>query len=314
MSYEEFLDYVKEHLKNYLPIVHQVDSTEIQVVPVTKNNNTNQYAVVIKFGNVNGALPMLYLDTYYQQYKESQNIDFIMHSIAAKYMYSLEQVPEFDFKQLMDYEAVKDYIIVALVNTESNREQLKTIPHQDIGGLSAIYKIDITHSHFGPDMDGYDATVTIKSEMLEKFEITEEELHQVALQNSQRIYPPMLKGLKAIVQDPEKDDRIYVLTNTQIWQGAAVILYPGVMEHVQSCLGDVYIIPSSVHELLLVPKSEFSIEDADTLREILCEVNQIAVEPQEVLGTEIYTYNSELKQLQVIEPKQTQIKNKPRSL
>lgn len=50
-----------------------------------------------------------------------------------------------------------------------------------------------------------------------------------------------------------EDMPLYVLTNTRGFYGAAAILYEGLLEQcVRKFPGDVFVIPSSVHELLLV--------------------------------------------------------------
>ena len=55
---------------------------------------------------------------------------------------------------------------------------------------------------------------------------------------------------------PEDIGSMYVLTNTSGSLGAAALFYPDVKDKAAELLGsDYYILPSSVHEVILVPES-----------------------------------------------------------
>lgn len=60
--------------------------------------------------------------------------------------------------------------------------------------------------------------------------------------------------------------------------------------------GDFYILPSSIHELLAVPVSTAEIEE---LRQMVKEVNDNEVAPEEILGYEVYRYNRETGEVEV---------------
>ena len=83
---------------------------------------------------------------------------------------------------------------------------------------------------------------------------------------------------------------MYVLTNKQKMFGAGVIFYPGILELIESILGDhFYILPSSVHECILVPdQGQYSRIE---LKRMVKEVNDSQVEDEEILSYEIYYYD-----------------------
>ena len=64
----------------------------------------------------------------------------------------------------------------------------------------------------------------------------------------------------------------------------------------QKMNGDFYILPSSIHELLAVPVSTAEIEE---LRQMVKEVNDNEVAPEEILGYEVYRYNRETGEVEV---------------
>ncbi len=83
---------------------------------------------------------------------------------------------------------------------------------------------------------------------------------------------------------------MYVLTNRQKLYGAACMLYPGVLKEFGRQLGqDFYILPSSVHEVILVPGETGAEHGA--LQKIVKEINQTQVAEDEVLADSVYYYS-----------------------
>lgn len=71
--------------------------------------------------------------------------------------------------------------------------------------------------------------------------------------------------------------------------GASAILYPGRLKEISDkWQNDIIMIPSSVHEWILFPKSGF--DSVETLLEMIAQVNSICVDPEECCLIEfIYT-------------------------
>ena len=81
-----------------------------------------------------------------------------------------------------------------------------------------------------------------------------------------------------------------VLTNESKLNGAACILYENVLYDFAQKLGaDLYILPSSVHEVILLPK--LSMFEKDELVNMVKEVNTEGVAADEVLSDHVYEYN-----------------------
>ena len=100
-----------------------------------------------------------------------------------------------------------------------------------------------------------------------------------------------------IVEFPTIQDEtypMYVLSNTAKIQGAVALLYPEVLDDFyQACGREFYIIPSSIHEVILVV-DQYK-KDLDTLNQMVCEVNETQVEAEEVLANHIYAYEPQSK-------------------
>ena len=56
---------------------------------------------------------------------------------------------------------------------------------------------------------------------------------------------------------------------------------------------DYYILPSSVHELLILRKKDCDITENE-LRSMVREINQSIVSPEEILGNEVFEYRADM--------------------
>ena len=90
----------------------------------------------------------------------------------------------------------------------------------------------------------------------------------------------------------EPEGFVFVLTNKQARFGANAMFYPGILERIRILLDeDFYILPSSVHEVLVVRKS--FIDDPSALKRMLEDGNRDMCTPEEVLSNKPLFYCSE---------------------
>lgn len=126
-----------------------------------------------------------------------------------------------------------------------------------------------------------DSKVCVFEDLLERHDICVEDLKEIALENTQRMYQPRLDSLCDILPIPiDVDTPMYVLTNSKQTFGAGAILYSGMEEKIESVIGEFIVIPSSVHEVIIVP--EFM--SGPSIVSIIKEVNNTTVSPLEVLS------------------------------
>lgn len=68
------------------------------------------------------------------------------------------------------------------------------------------------------------------------------------------------------------------------------MLYPDVIKNFSDAVDrDLYIIPSSIHELLLLPTR--NTDDGGEIKKMIKDINDMQVEPEEVLSYSLYYYN-----------------------
>lgn len=83
-------------------------------------------------------------------------------------------------------------------------------------------------------------------------------------------------------------DMMWVLTNKRHSYGAANILSPDIMREAKEKIGNFLIIPSSIHEAILVKLGD---DDVDNVNDIINEVNTTEVAPEEILSDRAYKYD-----------------------
>ena len=94
----------------------------------------------------------------------------------------------------------------------------------------------------------------------------------------------------------DEDMNMYVMTNSLRSNGAACITYPGVIrEFAEKVQKDVYIIPSSVHEVILIPGTDWNRGEIDDL---IHEVNKTQLDPVEILSNHVYVYRLDANRIE----------------
>ena len=131
-------------------------------------------------------------------------------------------------------------------------------------------------------------------------------LYEAASVNTQRILGYEIQTLHSVMcemmrENPEKFDGvlldklekgnpIFVISNNYRTEGAACMLYPELIGNIARTLGNnIYIIPSSVNELLLLP----AINDAQgiQIRRSIREINDTGTKPETILSYSLYYYD-----------------------
>lgn len=85
-------------------------------------------------------------------------------------------------------------------------------------------------------------------------------------------------------------DRPLVLSSADLYWGSSALFYPGVTAKIHALLGgDFYVLPSSVHELIIVPAGG---ADPEKLEEVLRSANREVVEAADMLSDDLYICES----------------------
>ena len=96
----------------------------------------------------------------------------------------------------------------------------------------------------------------------------------------------------------EAEVPMYVLSNKQRLYGASAIVFTDILDNICDQFGrDIFILPSSMHELILIPTMTKS--GAENLLAIVKEINEMEVLRKDFLADSVYYFNHELRQLEI---------------
>ena len=270
MNYTEFMNAMLCEIRGQIGV-----EVRTELYTVTKNNGTRRTGILFKQTDSNLA-PTIYLEEFYQKYLQGQQVPDLADSICSIYQ-EIRVKKTCDCQNLFDFNHVKEHIVYKLIRRDANEELLKQIPYEPFLDLAVVYYIQIDNTRFGS------AAIQIRNEHLRYWRVEKEEIRRLAGKNTPRIYPVQIQQIVRFM---------YVATNEQCSLGAAVMRYPDFREKVWGMIGEgFYILPSSIHEVILVPGS-FGMEP-ERMQEMVKEINQIGVAPEEVLSDSVYYFDGE---------------------
>ena len=283
MRFEEFVKKAEEQMQEWLGA-----DAQVRVKTVRKNNGvvcTGLHDAAREVGAI------IYLEPIYQSYQQSGETEkaFGRAMEDIKEQYGKADGGE-EIRQLADaigdFAAVKEKLAFRLVSRARNRELLQEVPHVNFLDLAVVFEL-----YVGDDGEGV-YSVPITNEHMAVWEVDTERLYRIAKANAPVLKPACLQGIGEVLGLglPEGEQEIlYVLTNKQAVHGAAVMLYEGELRKVSDRLGgDLAILPSSLHEVLLAPWTGRA--DSRGLREIVRNVNRTEVPDEEQLSDQVYRY------------------------
>lgn len=284
-TFEEFKSEIIELIQEKLGDV------KIDTRKVLKNNGRELTGITILESESNIA-PTIYLDFYYLQYRQGRKINDIVDDIIEIYNENKFDTP-IELSFFTDYDNVKNKIVYSLVNYERNKELLTDTPHIRYLDLAIVFRYVVQ----GNEVES--ATILIKDNHIKLWGISKEELYARASVNTPLMRPceivSMSNILKGLLQGDISDDEIcmpspmYVITNKQKCCGASCILYENVLkEFADRMESDLYILPSSIHEMIIISASYGM--NKEELTEMVRSVNSEQVADEDILSDNVYIF------------------------
>ena len=292
MEYRELLENVRKEVES------RYDSNvSVTLNHVMKNNGTELDGITIMEKDKNIA-PTIYINSFYDRYREGVSLKAVVSEIIRIYNQNKNSI-NINADYFENYENVRKTIVYKLVNYQKNKKLLEDVPYKRVLDLAVVFYCLIEQRK------GVSATALIHNEHLRIWNVTEDEIYNDALKNTPVLLAgsivPMSKILSEIagtapVDNDEKvceytgEDILYVLTNSSRVNGAACILYDNLLKKFANDVhSDLYILPSSVHEVIIVPKKNAF--DKSELADMVREVNEQGVSQDEILSDNVYEYN-----------------------
>lgn len=303
MNFEKFKNAVTDGIREYLPDQFEIANVGLQVV--TKNNNLQLTGLIIQRVGRNIA-PTIYLENFYDKYQEGTDLQEILRLIADMRM-EHEVNGDFDVSQITDFAKCKDKIFPRLISAGWNKELLENRPHVLIEDLAVTFFINLRDNENGS------MNTQIHNKLMQIWGVTAEELYELAVKNlsdsdigtfspmnevmAETMLPILIAecdgdkdaAVQMIQEILSSDDDMYILTNKNVNYGASMLLDKSMMQKVIDRIGeDFYIIPSSVHESIVIPADK-NLEHEE-LKKMVHEVNVTQVSVEERLSDNVYRY------------------------
>lgn len=240
--------------------------------------------------------PTIYLNQYFNQFNDGRAMDDIVQDIIRVYENNQPEniMDVFKTEDFYDFDKMKEKIVLKVINTERNLDLLEQVPHLDMEGLglSVVFYVSLMTGEKS-------AGILIKNEHLKLWEKTVSDLLMVAEINTNRMHAFTIKSMNEVLSGmfgfeedliPDDVPALYVLTDENKTFGASQLyLKNKIREFAKKNNCDVYILPSSVHELLLL-RADFPNLEPSYLKEMVCEVNATEVSDEDFLCDGAYKF------------------------
>lgn len=289
MTIKDYSGNMKQALEKILG-----EGYEVEEALIGKNNGVQLDALVIRTSGMNIA-PTLYLKSYFENYEDGETIQDGAMRLAEDFRRALPD-EGFDVSFYEDYDLVKEGLSYKLISAERNSGLLSDVPHVPFLDLAIVF-------YYAFENRGLpDGTILIKNKHMEMWGVSTEQLMRDAGENAPKSLPGVCRDMCSVLERiyPGKSEEIflanepmlpmYVLSNSRMVNGAAAMLYPDILHNLSETLkSDLYIIPSSVHEVIVLARNMAG--DEKSLREMIHTVNETQLEPQDVLSDSLYFYD-----------------------
>lgn len=288
LDYASFVSFIKDKIGERMG-----KGYDVRVYKIVKNNSHDLDSLIVLKEGRNFA-PNIYLKAYYESYLLGTSLAEILERLCMIYKYCAIPIIDEDFEYSL--EAMRPYIFFRLINFERNRKFLTQIPYIEFLDLA------ITFHCLARNEDDSISTIRITNEHMRLWDITTKELKELAFNNTRRLFPPSLRSMKEIMEkflyndymDVKSNEPypIYILTNKKGINGASCMLYKDVIrEFARLVNSDIYIIPSSIHEIILIPMENSP--DKNYFNRLVLEINSSSLSVDEVLSDHVYIYSLE---------------------
>ncbi len=295
MDIKEFGNVVISEVKDVLGSEMQVELKEI-----AKNNGVIYHALIIRRKGDTVA-PTIYIDSWFEEFRNGRVLMSIVKQIIEIYKNNAPS-KKVDMDFFTDFAKVNEKLFFKLVNYEKNIEYLKEIPYKKFEDLALVPLCSVYDEKLGSGV------IVIKKEHVNTWEISENEFWENVFENAARVSPCIIETIWDCLGEKLGEDipgdvecNMYVVSNRNKNYGAATFLYPGVMDKLAKKLNDnLIIIPSSIHEVIVIPASADLVEK-DNILAMVHEVNSTVVSSEEILSDNIYYYDFALCKLSLLD-------------
>ena len=312
LDFMQFCEEVRNQVEKRLG-----EDCEASIRSIMKNNHTEQTSITIRVGQ-SSVLPTIYLESFYKEYRRGAALTMLVDEVLQIYENNKNPWTEgLDFS----YAGIRDKVAFRLVNYGRNEEVLMNMPHIDFDEWAICFECVLTRE------GGNVGSVKVENRMMREWNVGLDDLIRLAVENTPQLIPPKVDAIENVLAEimiarlsddaslsaRERKEKIqdilngmmnreepgipmYILSNAMNHCGACTILNIPFMDSIREKFReDFYILPSSIHELILIPAS--AAPEKEQMLEMVREVNEREVPEEDYLSEGVYNYDSLRKKI-----------------
>lgn len=300
MNYEEFkrklINMLREGFDDNIDLIlHQGLKTNLGKVDILSIVNKEEEDAV--------CVPAACLQEYYEWHQREYSIDRIALAIIDDY-YKDKRIPKQVviplLEEIKNYEKIKGRVYYRILNAEKNQDLFSEVPYLDFLDLKIVFYILAVGS------TNEIGSIIVNQKLMDEWEISTDELCNIAMENTPKLFPVQVNTIGGILGNMQIEsdagqmwEEDLVVSN-HVWiNGFGVILYPGILQEIaQRADKDMIILPSSIHEAILIPYDNRV--DINEIQGIVRRVNDSLELQSEVLSNEVYLFEREKGTIHIV--------------
>lgn len=291
MNYESFKELVSEQFIYFVKDAG-CDIQELKFQKIHKINQIKDAIMLIpaNYGVNPNLIPQLYLDDMYAEYMSLDNYVTVFKNFSLSLKDALDSsIKDYKYLDIMR----RDNIYIKLINSALNEELIKTVPHRTFLDLTIIYA-------FIDYQKDSTMSINITYELAKKLDLEEENLYDIAINNITTKVPNIIIDMDEMMNEsadvgefPPTLVKLYVITNEIKFNASSGILLEEIFYKLAEKINsNLYIIPSSIHELIAMSDEG---TDVTYLEWLLQETNRTTVDISDRLSDNVYYYNKQTR-------------------
>ena len=302
MDYRTFVEKMREQVQEHLG-----KDYEVQITTNPKLNGTEKTGLSIsRTQEPQRVVPVVYLEECFERYLQEGKFTKYVEEICVVYKHQKENEEKImaeleSIENMNSWEKVQNKVYPMIVSAKENEDLKEKYFYQEYLDLLILYVIRVTEVGIG--------SIKITKQLIKSWKVSEYEIHRQAVENLKTdgywvksLYSVVKENLLGIIEDDEEDEEeiegaepMYVLTNQIKYFGAAGIFLCA--ELFQEIVGkrNFYILPSSIHELILVV--DYEEYEMEALSAMVRKVNEEQLTADEILSDHAYYFDWKTKQI-----------------
>lgn len=279
MTEKEFKEKLGKEIRKNIPNVILEEAK-------SQRNNGPTEAIMVKIKGTPYGFALRYAETYQDIVKAGYDPEASVRQIVKDLKNRIDNIDNSVVKDserlLTDYAFIKSHIRPVLVNKDKNKD---LVLRELCGDIAIAFKIYLN------DEMSLRVTKIIEDKWKEMWKDVGD-FYTSAFENEKQV-PEFYASLDDIVRragmplPDDIDSYAYIISNEKCCWGAIKVLTSQAVKDLAARLGGCYIIPSSINECILIPKTEYN-DVTEDMNEFISMVNANEIRPDEVLSDSLY--------------------------